>query len=150
MPSIINRAAIVTASAVGLYAILLGALMTPRLQRLYCLPAAYSLPVLIFDSAIYANAFHTLFYHDLSNTEQFGFCRGQVTPFTIQTSDGETLYAWHVLPLETYTRHEGDLRHGSNSPAVSATSFRDSIAHRLLRGEQRKKVVISCESNDLM
>ena len=30
----------------------------------------------------------------------------QVHPFNISTSDGETLYAWHVLPLGVYTKNK--------------------------------------------
>ena len=29
----------------------------------------------------------------------------QVTPFTLKTSDGESIYAWHILPLKLYGEH---------------------------------------------
>ena len=41
-------------------------------------------------------------FKDLNVPEQFGFLRNQVTPFSIATADGETLHAWHVLPLGLY------------------------------------------------
>ena len=31
---------------------------------------------------------------------------GQVTPFNFSTSDGETLFCWHVLPLDVYLDNE--------------------------------------------
>ncbi|KAI9695400.1 MAG: hypothetical protein M1820_008655 [Bogoriella megaspora] len=36
----------------------------------------------------------------------FGFLRNQVTPFAITSHSGEKLYAWHILPLQLYKRHE--------------------------------------------
>ncbi|KAI2486205.1 hypothetical protein Ptr902_00338 [Pyrenophora tritici-repentis] len=57
---------------------------------------------------------HVIFLHRVTRTwgldvnvpEQWGFLRNQVTPFQLKTLDGETLHAWHVLPLETYRKHQ--------------------------------------------
>lgn len=56
--------------------------------------------------AIYANVFHTGYWHSPNYPEQFGFLKNQVQPFNIPTPDGETLYGWHILPLALYTKHE--------------------------------------------
>lgn len=48
-------------------------------------------------------------FKDLNVPETFGFLRNQVTPFSIKTSDGERLYAWHILPVELYRKHEQSL-----------------------------------------
>ncbi|KAK5172088.1 uncharacterized protein LTR77_003726 [Saxophila tyrrhenica] len=94
MANAIGKAAIALAALVGVYGLILGALMTPRLQRF----------------ALYANKINTLFYHDINNPEEFGFCENQVQPFNISTPDREVLHAWHVLPIDVYTRHEKNLK----------------------------------------
>lgn len=61
-----------------------------------------------------------------------GFLRNQVTPFQLITPDGETLHAWHVLPLETYRRNENAIR---NQPAGLRQDIKESLAFRLLRDD---------------
>ncbi|KAI7281155.1 hypothetical protein KC345_g4279 [Hortaea werneckii] len=95
MPSTIGaalgKAGLTCSIAIGLYATLLGILLHPTAQRF----------------ALYAHKINTLFLGDnLSDPEQFGFSKNQVTPFSLPTPDGETLYAWHILPLDVYTRNE--------------------------------------------
>ncbi|KAI7200628.1 hypothetical protein KC318_g4331 [Hortaea werneckii] len=99
MPSTIGaalgKAGLTCSIAIGLYATLLGILLHPSAQRF----------------ALYAHKINTLFLGDnLSDPEQFGFSKNQVTPFTLPTPDGETLYAWHILPLDVYTRNEKSIR----------------------------------------
>ncbi|RMX80031.1 hypothetical protein D0869_07866 [Hortaea werneckii] len=94
MPSTIgaalSKAGLTCSIAIGLYATLLGILLHPSAQRF----------------ALYAHKINTLFLGDnLSDPEQFGFSNKQVTPFNLPTPDGETLYAWHILPLDVYTRN---------------------------------------------
>ncbi|MCJ1281310.1 hypothetical protein MMC26_000629 [Xylographa opegraphella] len=48
-------------------------------------------------------------FKDLDVPESFGFLRNQVTPFSIKMSNGEELYAWHILPVELYRKHESTL-----------------------------------------
>lgn len=98
--TVLSRTAIGLAIAVGSYGIILGALLTPTLQRF----------------ALYAHKINTLGWHDINDAEQFGFAKGQVTPFTIPTPDGQTLYAWHVLPIDAYVRNEKPLRESSYHP----------------------------------
>ncbi|KAI7343836.1 alpha/beta-hydrolase [Hortaea werneckii] len=99
MPSTIGaalgKAGLTCSIAIGLYATLLGILLHPSAQRF----------------ALYAHKINTLFLGDnLSDPEQFGFSKNQVTPFNLPTPDGETLYAWHILPLDVYTRNERSIQ----------------------------------------
>ncbi|KAI6824145.1 hypothetical protein KC342_g11719, partial [Hortaea werneckii] len=99
MPSTIGaalgKAGLTCSIAIGLYATLLGILLHPSAQRF----------------AFYAHKINTLFLGDnLSDPEQFGFSKNQVTPFNLPTPDGETLYAWHILPLDVYTRNEKSIQ----------------------------------------
>lgn len=96
-------------------------------------------------SALYAHKFNTLFYHDINNAEQFGFARGQVTPFNIRTPDGETLYAWHILPIDVYARHEKALR-DANRPNGLVEDVETSSTFKLLAGTSDARLVISCKS----
>ena len=63
-------------------------------------------------------------------------------PFRIQTLDGESLYAWHILPLAVYTRHEASL-------VVESTVQREhddtSVALGLLSHRRESLLVISCQ-----
>ncbi|KAI7522867.1 hypothetical protein KC331_g19013, partial [Hortaea werneckii] len=99
MPSTIGaalgKAGLTCSIAIGLYATLLGILLHPSAQRF----------------ALYAHKINTLFLGDnLSDPEQFGFSKNQVTPFNLPKPDGETLYAWHILPLDVYTRNEKSIQ----------------------------------------
>jgi abhydrolase domain-containing protein 12 len=92
---------------------------------------------------VYANKINTLFYHDINTAEQFGFSKNQVTPFNIQTPDGETLYAWHVLPIDVYTWNEDQLRLEDRLD-VPAHDFTVTTAFSLLRQDPGARVIISC------
>jgi hypothetical protein len=101
--------------------------------------------LLTSGSALYAHKFNTLFYHNINNAEQFGFAKGQVTPFNIRTPDGETLYAWHILPLDVYARNEKALR---DDPRRSGPveHFESTTAFKLLSSSADARVVVSCAS----
>lgn len=70
--------------------------------------AALTLP-LLQNQVIYLNYVTQTWFMDLNVPEQWGFLRNQVTPFSLKTPDGETLHAWHILPLELYRRNEQSL-----------------------------------------
>lgn len=93
-------------------------------------------------SALYAHKINTLFWHDIDDPTEFGFARNQVTPFALASSDGEALYAWHVLPLDVYTRNEAALRSEERANAVSQ-DIASSLAFKLLQAPDAR-VVISC------
>lgn len=67
---------IIAASVVG-YFLLVGLLAIPVFQR----------------EAIYLNHITLTWFQDLGIPEQWGFLRGQVTPFRLSTPDGETIHA---------------------------------------------------------
>lgn len=76
---------------------------------------------------------------DVNVPEQYGFLHNQVTPLSIATTDGETLHAWHILPLGLYHRHQDELR------TQSSDSNRDEasqLALQLLRNDPEARLVI--------
>lgn len=67
----------------------------------------------------------------------------QVTAFNVTTHDGEVLYAWHVLPLDVYEKHEADLSLGaSGSPDGDLTQTK---AFQLLKSDPKARLVINCK-----
>ena len=72
------------------------------------------LGLLILSPSLQAHVFYLhragpSFLWDASVPEQFGFLPRQVSPFYLNTADGETLHAWHVLPLQAYLNHKDAL-----------------------------------------
>ncbi|KAH8682744.1 abhydrolase [Xylariales sp. PMI_506] len=93
---------------------------------------------------LYAHKFNTLFWHDLDKPEYWGFARNQITPFSIPTADGETLYAWHILPLTTYLKNEDTLQVG---PAGFATDSTATESFKILRDDPEARLVIYFHGN---
>lgn len=125
--SLLGKVGIFAAGTVGIYAVLLGLLLTPPAQRF----------------ALYANKFNTLFLgDDLSNGEAYGFAKHQVTPFNLTTPDGETLYAWHVLPINVYTSNEKTILSEERSAGPVEDFTKTSAFHYLAQGDA--KVVVTC------
>jgi hypothetical protein len=46
---------------------------------------------------------------DISHIGSNDITENQITPFSFSTPDNETLYAWHVMPLGLYAKHEAEL-----------------------------------------
>ena len=73
----------------------------------------------------------------------------QVVPFSLKTCDGETLYAWHILPLSLYSQHEASL-----IESVEGGGFCSDITEtenfRLLREDPDSKLIISCKNSLLL
>ncbi|EME48370.1 hypothetical protein DOTSEDRAFT_48870 [Dothistroma septosporum NZE10] len=129
---LLSRIAYGLAGAVGVYAVLLGVLLTPPMQRF----------------ALYANSFNTLFLgDDLHNGERFGFAKNQVTPFNITTSDGEDLFAWHILPLDVYAQNEKVLRKEKRPHGQCVQDITASLSFKLLASDKNARVVISFHGN---
>jgi abhydrolase domain-containing protein 12 len=94
---------------------------------------------------LYAHKINTLFWQDIHDGEQFGFSKGQVTPFTIPTPDGQTLYAWHILPIDAYLRNEKALSE-TVSPQGPVENFTTTLPYSLLSSTSSPaRVVINCE-----
>jgi abhydrolase domain-containing protein 12 len=69
----------------------------------------------------------------------------QVTPFYIKTVDGETLYAWHILPLPLYAKHEDKIAASREPGFVQDVTATESF--RLLKDEKDAKVILYCTAN---
>ncbi|KAL1961021.1 hypothetical protein VTO42DRAFT_4909 [Malbranchea cinnamomea] len=95
--------------------------------------------------ALYMNKVNPTRYQDVNDVEYFGFLKSQVQPFNIVTPDNETLYAWHVLPLELCPDQDKDLeatRH--TGPAEDYTQTR---AYRLLAENPHARVIVNLHGN---
>ncbi|KAI1077176.1 alpha/beta-hydrolase [Whalleya microplaca] len=68
-----------------------------------------------------------------------GFLRNQVSPFKLSTPDGETLHAWHILPLELYRRHEQEL---IEEPTGLVPDITDRLGFKLLRDDPSSLLVL--------
>lgn len=70
----------------------------------------------------------------------------QVRPFNVTTSDGEVLFAWHVLPVALYTEHEKNLLEESEGLPMSIEKTR---AFKLLTSDPESRLVINCPRDSL-
>ncbi|KAA6410151.1 MAG: alpha beta-Hydrolase [Lasallia pustulata] len=116
------------AVVLGLYYGILALLLIPWLQR----------------HALYANKIHTSWWTDLNKAEQFGYLKNQIQPFNIATPDGEVLYAWHVLPLRLYAKHEAALVQGPAGPPDDVTQ---TVAFKLLATDPESRLVVNFHGN---
>jgi abhydrolase domain-containing protein 12 len=90
---VVKYASLSAAVVVGLYAGFIGLLVTNSIQA----------------HVVYLHKIQMTWFQDLNTPEVFGFLYNQVTPFGIRSSSGETLYAWHILPIEIYRKNEAEL-----------------------------------------
>lgn len=65
----------------------------------------------------------------------------QVRPFNISTPDGEALFAWHILPLALYTKHESFL---SQERVGLAEDIEQTMAFKLLVTDPESRLVVYC------
>ena len=111
------------AGIVGFYAAFVCLLTIPKLQ----------------DHVIFLHRVRLTWGQDVNVPEQWGFLRNQVTPFHLKTPDGETLHAWHILPLETYRQHQKELR---EEPTGLCADIEDRLSFKLLRDDPTSHLVI--------
>ncbi|KAH7273352.1 hypothetical protein MRS44_001753 [Fusarium solani] len=116
------------AAPLGLYCIFLGLGMTPFFQRHF----------------LYAHKINTLLWTDVNKPQQWGFARNQVTPFSLKTPDGESIYAWHILPLPLYLQNEGSIE--SQNPGFSE-DFTKTESFRLLKEDPESRLVLYFHGN---
>lgn len=110
-------------ASAGLYAVFLALLTVPSLQR----------------QVIYLHSLTQTWGQDLNVPEQWGFLHNQVTPFALDTPDGETLHAWHILPLGLYRLHEEKI---PEEPSGLAPDFKQRLAFKLLRDDPESLLVL--------
>ena len=120
---LLKHVAIAAATLATLYAILLGLLTTSCFQ----------------SHIVYLHAIQMTWFKDLDVPELFGFLHNQVTPFNIRSGGSENLYAWHILPVELYRKHEHQLL---AEPSGLVTDFTSCLAFRLLREDPDARLVI--------
>ena len=78
-------------------------------------------------------------FKDLNVPELFGFLRNQVSPFTLKSLDGEALYAWHILPIGLYRKHEEALIVEPSGLVLNITS---RLSFKLLRDDPEARLVL--------
>lgn len=123
MSSVLATLLVTIAGGAGLYLTFLCLLTIPSLQ----------------DHVIYLHRVTLTWFQDVNVPEQWGFLRNQVTPFHLTTPDGETLHSWHVLPLETYRKHEIALR---SEPAGFCHNIEGRLGFSLLKDDPSTQLVI--------
>lgn len=68
----------------------------------------------------------------------------QITPFNFTTPDHETIYAWHVMPLGLYAKHEAEI---IQRPAGCVEDITKTKAFKLLRDDPDSRLIINCEKS---
>lgn len=121
--SLLQYASISISVLLGLYATLLGLLTTSSFQA----------------HVFYLHKIQMTWFKDLDVPESFGFLRGQTTPFSIKSSNRGMLYAWHILPIELYRKHESAL---ISEPSGFAHEFSSRLPFRLLRDDPHARLII--------
>lgn len=110
-------------------------------------------------SALYAHKVHSSWWHDINKPEQFGFLskklntrlllsllirsENQISPLYIDTPDYHQLYAWHILPLGVYAKHEASLL---EETSAAARNYTNTKAFKLLTKDPESRLVINCEN----
>ncbi|KAL2024927.1 hypothetical protein VTK56DRAFT_3626 [Thermocarpiscus australiensis] len=121
-------ASLVVVLPLGLYSLFLCLGTIPCVQR----------------NLVYAHKVHTLWWKDINEPEQWGFAKNQVTPFSLTTADNQTLYAWHILPLPLYARHEEKL---AAQPSGFSSDITATENFRLLRDDPTSRLIIFFHGN---
>ena len=122
-PLLLKYASILAAFLVGLYLGFLGLLTTPFFQA----------------QVVYLHKIQMTWFKNLDVPEMFGFLRGQTTPFSIKSPLGDSLYAWHILPIELYRQHESAL---VAEPSGFVSDITSRLAFRLLRDDPDARLII--------
>ena len=65
-----------------------------------------------------------------------------MTPIYIKTPDGETLYAWHILPRALYAKYENELL---EEDRTDIKEFTETLAFKLLTQDSNSKLIINCK-----
>ena len=91
------------------------------------------------DHVIYLHRVKLTWGQDTNQPERWGFLHNQVTPFALRTPDGESLHAWHILPLGVYQQKEAEL---CQEPAGFVTDVTTRHSFALLRDDPEALLVI--------
>ncbi|KAF1842357.1 alpha/beta-hydrolase [Cucurbitaria berberidis CBS 394.84] len=96
--------------------------------------------------ALYSHKLNTNFWHNVSTPEAFGFAKGQVQPFWLDTADGEKLFCWHVLPLDVYLQNEYELVKAATTGEVFE-ELKGTVGEKLMRRDGDSRVVVNFHGN---
>ena len=88
---------------------------------------------------VYLHKLQMTWFKNLDVPESFGFLRGQTTPFSIKSTSGRMLYAWHIVPLGLYHQHESTL---SAEPSGYTSDITSRFAFKLLQDDPEARLVI--------
>ena len=113
LPAVLQFALRAMAIATATYFIFLATLTIPSFQ----------------NQVIYLNRVVLTWFEDVNIPETWGFLHNQVTPFNLHTPDGETLHAWHILPVEAYRENEQQL---VEEPSGLADDLKTRLSFKLL------------------
>ncbi|KAH7130047.1 Alpha/Beta hydrolase protein [Dendryphion nanum] len=111
------------AGVIGIYIAFISLLTIPALQ----------------DHVIFLHKVKLTWSQDVNVPEQWGFLRNQVTPFHLETPDGEKLHAWHILPLETHRQNQAELR---NEPTGLCLDIKERLSFKLLKEDPTAQLII--------
>jgi len=93
---------------------------------------------------LYAHKLHTTWLVDINKPEQFGFAKNQITPFNFTTPDHERIFAWHVIPLGLYAKHESEFLEQQPGCAEDITVTK---GFQLLRDDPNSRLIINFHGN---
>ncbi|KAH7406097.1 Alpha/Beta hydrolase protein [Phaeosphaeria sp. MPI-PUGE-AT-0046c] len=128
--SIFSKAYWTLATAGIVWAVFIGLLVHPTVQR----------------HALYAHKISTNYWHNVTVPEESGFAKGQVQPFWLDTSDGEKIFCWHVLPLDVYLENESELIQVTTSGEVME-GLEGTVGAKLLKRDPESRVVVNFHGN---
>ena len=120
---LVKCASLSAAIVVGLYVGFIGLLTTNSFQ----------------SHIIYLHKIQMTWFKELNTPEVFGFLHNQVTPFGIHSPSSETLYAWHILPIELYRKNEDTLLAEPSGYIPDITTRR---SFELLRDNPEARLII--------
>ena len=120
---LLKYVSILAASLLGVYLGFLGLLTTSFFQA----------------HVVYLHKIQMTWFKNLDVPEMFGFLRGQVTPFSINSPTGDSLYAWHILPIELYRQYESAL---VMEPSGFVSDINSRLAFKLLRDDPDARLII--------
>ncbi|CAG8201486.1 unnamed protein product [Penicillium nalgiovense] len=76
---------------------------------------------------------HVVYLHAIQMTWN------QVTPFSIRTTDDEQLYAWHILPVELYRKHQMSL---IEKQVAFLSDIKSQLGFHLLREDPEARLIL--------
>jgi hypothetical protein len=80
--------------------------------------------------------------HTSPEQQLIGNPENQITPFNFTTPDHETIYAWHVMPLGLYAKHEAEIL---LQPSGCAEDITTTKAFQLLKNDPDTRLIINCK-----